>query len=70
MAEWCYTLIENFQEERVLIELLKVFLSLESHEESVRVIFIVYITDTTCESKKEQIKPGFINIHRDFLSRI
>lgn len=58
MAEWCYMLIENFQEERVLIELVKVFFPLEPHEETVRVILIVFITYTTCDRET-----GFINTH-------
>lgn len=51
MAEWSYMFINNFQEERVLIELVKIFLPLEPHKESVRVISILAITNATYESK-------------------
>lgn len=59
MAEWCYMFVENFQEERVLIEHLKVFLPLEPHKESVCEVSTAFITNATCESKTESIKIVF-----------
>lgn len=46
MAVSRYMLLKNFHVERILIEPCKVFLSMETHKDSMGVIFKILISDT------------------------
>lgn len=50
MAVRCHMLLKNSQVERILVELPNIFLSLETHENSMGIVFDIFIRDTSYRS--------------------